>query len=162
MDFPLEITDLLEELIFFNTVPSNNKICFKSKTTVSSSLGWGSLYRWLHGENSEDLIEKIDKLLDDSSRVINSENYVFYKHHIFKQLEIMKNSITRLKATYNNDPDTKTKLEVRFAKLCQICKIITNEDRKIMMELGEITTNFTPRPSFNPYTPSPPPPYEMV
>ena len=166
-DFPPEIIDLLERLTFYNTVPANQKICFHSKTMVWKGFGWGSVVRRCYGENSTDLIEKTHKLLDDSGRVIDLKNYQQFKPYIHKQLDLMRGSLTRLKGTYTDDPDIKSKLDVCFSKLYQICSKITEEDRKKITELDQMVTAFNPGSwqnvspgSFGKIIfPPPPPPY---
>jgi hypothetical protein len=97
---------------------------------VSSSFGYGTVYRAVYGENSDDLITQTNQLIDDAVAAMHSEQYNHYRTHIYRYLEDMKNALGRLIRTYNYDADTKGKLGVCQTRIISNLSVMTPEDKR--------------------------------
>lgn len=132
MSYPSGLRDLLRDLAFYNLTKENEKICFATNTTVSSTSPLGWIYRRWYGEGTPRLISKTTSLINRAVEALDMEEWSKYRPDIFAQLIEMDSTIRKQLEVYDNDNEVKAELATSRRQIAHILEGISLEEKTIV------------------------------
>lgn len=114
---PSTLKVLLQSMIFISKIEVGNKINFKSMSLSSDDSWIDSLWRYWSGEGREEMIKKIDGLID--SVIVSIEQYSEseFCSLIVNHLADCLKGIENLKETYKEDHNITSSLDVTIQNI---------------------------------------------
>lgn len=132
MSYPTGLRELLRDLAFYNLTKENEKICFSTSTTVSSTSPYGWFYRRWYGEGTTKLIDKTTTLIDRSVEALRMSEWGMYRPDIFAHLIAMDSTIRKQLEVYDTNNAVKAELNTSRHQISHILKGMTSDEKKIV------------------------------
>ena len=128
--FPPRLRDLLTELDFYNLTKDNEKICFATRKTVSSTSPYGSVYRWWHGESSSKLISETKNSIENCSEALNKLEWYKYRPDVFIRVIELDSTIQKQIKVYGDRNDVVAELKVARDQITHILSSMTPDEKE--------------------------------
>ena len=110
---------VLEQLPAFAKLNTFHELFYIEKSTFYNPIGF---WRMLRGDNRSLTIKRIDKLLEQSSLILTSNQATALELNLQNHLKKSINGIQNLKKTYEDDPTTIAALERLLDKIKNLIK----------------------------------------
>jgi hypothetical protein len=111
---PTSLQILLSELDFLGQIKRNTKPCISGRVLVESDSFTGALYRFLKGENRNNIIAKVEQVFSQTVDAIEANKNTEHIKIIINYSAKARDGVSSLMDTYSNDPDFKAKLKVQI------------------------------------------------
>lgn len=115
---------------------------------VDASSWWGSIKRTIYGEGRKSVILHIEKVIDDSIKMIEQYQDTIYAKIIINNLVRAKIGVANLAATYKDDPSIVAKISVCITNI----EIQLNNNKHYLDEVSLYEMHMSPHS----HPPSPP------
>ena len=114
---PLAVRGLLRKLYFLSMIPEGKKPCFTDMTFVDADSWFGAFQRTRYHESKDTIMMEIENIIDETSQQIESCKDPDFIKILIEALAKAKEGINRLFITYEEYPNTKSKLNVCLASI---------------------------------------------
>ena len=111
---PTALQILLSELDFLGQIRRNKKPCITGRVLVDSESYSGAVYRFLKGENRNNIISKVEQIFTQTVDAVEMHKNTEHIKIIINYAAAARNGVASLLETYSNDPDFKSKLKVQI------------------------------------------------